>query len=126
MVEIKHATDATFEELVLKSERPVVVDFWAAWCGPCRMVAPELEKLAQKYDGAVDVVKVDVDANPALSQAFNILSIPTIAFFQPGKQPMGVQGFKPLEQLEVQFGLAEFAVDAPAAAPTETVASPEN
>jgi thioredoxin 1 len=127
MVEIKHATDATFEELVLKSERPVVVDFWAAWCGPCRMVAPELEKLAEKYDGAVDVVKVDVDANPALSQAFNILSIPTIAFFQPGKQPMGVQGFKPLEQLEVQFGLAEYAIDLPEpAGSTESVASPEN
>jgi thioredoxin 1 len=127
MVEIKHATDATFEELVLKSERPVVVDFWAAWCGPCRMVAPELEKLAEKYDGAVDVVKVDVDANPALSQAFNILSIPTIAFFQPGKQPMGVQGFKPLEQLEVQFGLAEYAIDLPEpAASTDSIASPEN
>jgi thioredoxin 1 len=127
MVEIKHATDATFEELVLKSERPVVVDFWAAWCGPCRMVAPELEKLAEKYDGAVDVVKVDVDANPALSQAFNILSIPTIAFFQPGKQPMGVQGFKPLEQLEVQFGLAEYAIDLPEpAVSTEPLASPEN
>jgi thioredoxin 1 len=127
MVEIKHATDATFEELVLKSERPVVVDFWAAWCGPCRMVAPELEKLAEKYDGAVDVVKVDVDANPALSQAFNILSIPTIAFFQPGKQPMGVQGFKPLEQLEVQFGLAEYAIDLPEpAVSTESVASQEN
>jgi thioredoxin 1 len=127
MVEIKHATDATFEELVLKSERPVVVDFWAAWCGPCRMVAPELEKLAEKYDGAVDVVKVDVDANPALSQAFNILSIPTIAFFQPGKQPMGVQGFKPLEQLEVQFGLAEYAIDLPEpGVSTESVASPEN
>jgi len=67
MVEIKHATDTTFEELVLKSERPVVVDFWATWCGPCRMVAPELEKLAEKYEGTVDVVKVDVDANPALS-----------------------------------------------------------
>jgi thioredoxin 1 len=126
MVEIKHATDATFEALVLKSERPVVVDFWAAWCGPCRMVAPELEKLAEKYDGAVDVVKVDVDANPALSQAFNILSIPTIAFFQPGKQPMGVQGFKPLEQLEVQFGLAEYAIDLPEPAAADSVASPEN
>jgi len=112
MVEIKHATDATFEELVLKSERPVVVDFWAAWCGPCKLVAPELEKLAEKYDGSVDVVKVDVDANPRLSQAFNILSIPTIAFFKPGQPPQGVVGFKPLEQLEQQFGLAEFAVAA--------------
>ena len=112
MVEIKHATDATFEELVLKAERPVVVDFWAAWCGPCKLVAPELEKLAEKYDGSVDVVKVDVDANPRLSQAFNILSIPTIAFFKPGQPPQGVVGFKPLEQLEQQFGLAEFAVAA--------------
>ena len=120
MVEIKHATDTTFEELVLKSERPVVVDFWATWCGPCRMVAPELEKLAEKYEGAVDVVKVDVDANPRLSQAFNILSIPTIAFFQPGKQPMGVAGFKPLEQLEVQFGLAQYATEAPPAEATPT------
>ena len=109
MVEIKHATDDTFDELVLKSERPVVVDFWAVWCGPCKMVAPELEKLAAKYDGAVDVVKVDVDANPRLSQAFNILSIPTIAFFRPGAQPIGVAGFRPLEQLEAQFGLAQYA-----------------
>jgi len=110
MAEIKDVTDATFEELVLKASRPVVVDFWAAWCGPCKLVAPELEKLAQKYDGSVDVVKVDVDANPRLSQAFNILSIPTIAYFKPGQPPQGVVGFKPLEQLEQQFGLAEFAV----------------
>ncbi len=105
---IKEATDATFEELVLKNERPVVVDFWATWCGPCKMVAPEMEKLAAKYEGAVDVVKVDVDANPRLSQAFNIMSIPTIAFFRPGQQPQGVVGFKPLEQLEQQFGLAQY------------------
>jgi thioredoxin 1 len=109
MVEIKHATDATFEELVLKAERPVVVDFWAEWCGPCKMVAPELAKLAEKYEGAVDVIKVDVDANPRISQAFNIMSIPTIAFFKPGSQPQGVVGFRPLEQLEQQFGLTEFA-----------------
>ena len=100
---------------MLKAERPVVVDFWAAWCGPCKMVAPEMEKLAEKYDGRVDVVKVDVDANPRLSQAFNIMSIPTIAFFKPGATPQGVVGFRPLDQLEVQFGLAEFEAAAGAA-----------
>jgi thioredoxin-like negative regulator of GroEL len=68
-----------------------------------------MEKLAAKYEGAVDVVKVDVDANPRLSQMFNIMSIPTIAFFRPGAQPMGVVGFRPLEQLEVSFGLPSYA-----------------
>ena len=104
-----HATDATFEELVLKNEKPVVVDFWAAWCGPCRMVAPEMERLAAKYEGSIDVVKVDVDNNPGIQRAFNIMSLPTIAFFAPGKQPTGVVGFRPAEQLETQFGLAEYA-----------------
>ena len=115
MSEIKVATDANFQELVLGSDKPVVVDFWATWCGPCRMVAPEMEKLAAKYDGTVQVVKVDVDANPVLSQAFNIMSIPTIAFFRPGSDdagkpytPQGVVGFRPLEQLEQQFGLKQF------------------
>ena len=123
MAEIRVVTDATFEEIVLKNERPVVVDFWATWCGPCKMVAPEMEKLAAKYDGSVDVVKVDVDANPRLSQAFNIMSIPTIAFFKPGSQPQGVVGSRPLEQLEQQFGLAEFeiaAVDAASGEPATT------
>lgn len=106
---IKHATDADFEELVIKNDKPVVVDFWAAWCGPCKMVAPEMEKIAAKYEGSVDVVKVDVDANPKISQAFRIMSIPTIAFFKPGAQPQGVVGFRPMEQLEAQFGLADFA-----------------
>jgi len=112
---LQHATDETFEQLVLKNDKPVVVDFWAAWCGPCKMVAPEMEKIAQKYEGAVDVVKVDVDANPGLSRAFNIMSIPTIAFFQPGKQPMGVVGFRPMEQLEEQFGLKQYAKNQPKA-----------
>ena len=121
---IKHATDSTFEELVLHNDKPVVVDFWAAWCGPCRLVAPEMEKLAAKYEGAVEVVKVDVDANPGLQRAFNIMSIPTIAFFAPGKQPMGVVGFRPLEQLETQFGLAEYAKAAKATAHAESASAP--
>ena len=117
---IKTATDATFEAEVLQNDRPVVVDFWAAWCGPCKLVAPEMEKLAAKYEGSIDIVKVDVDANPGLSRAFNIMSIPTIAFFAPGKQPMGVVGFRPAEQLETQFDLASYPKIADAGAPATT------
>ena len=88
-------TDATFEQEVLNSEIPVLVDFWAAWCGPCRMVAPVLDKLAGEYAGQIKIAKVDVDANPGLSQAFRIQSIPnlmivkqrTIIFNQPGALP---------------------------------------
>ena len=120
---IKVATDATFEQEVLHNDKPVVVDFWAAWCGPCKLVAPEMEKIATKYEGAIDVVKVDVDANPGLSRAFNIMSIPTIAFFAPGKQPMGVVGFRPMEQLETQFNLSSFPKIAEAAAAEATEAA---
>src|SRR5207249_8288473 len=109
---IQHATDDTFEQLVLKNDKPTVVDFWATWCGPCKMVAPELEKIAAKYEGAVDVVKVDVDANPRISQAFNIMSIPTIAFFRPGQQPLGVAGARPMEAPDARFGLAQYAPSA--------------
>jgi thioredoxin 1 len=88
-------TDATFEQEVLMSDVPVLVDFWAAWCGPCRMVAPVLDKLAGEFAGQIKIAKVDVDANPALSQAFRIQSIPnlmivksrTIIFNQPGALP---------------------------------------
>ncbi len=106
---IREVTDATFEQEVLNNERPVVVDFWATWCGPCRMVAPEMEKLAHKYAGAVDVVKVDVDANPGLAQLFGIMSIPTIAFFRQDHQPQGVIGVNSMERLEEKFGLTQFA-----------------
>jgi thioredoxin 1 len=109
MSDIKNATDETFEALVLRNERPVVVDFWASWCGPCKMVAPEIEKLAAKYAGVVDVVKVDVDANPKISQSLSIMSIPTIALFRPGEQPKGVVGFRRLEELEDAFGLVKNA-----------------
>ncbi|MFM9128879.1 MAG: thioredoxin family protein, partial [Candidatus Limnocylindrus sp.] len=73
MAEIKHTSDAAFQKDVMESGRPVIVDFWAPWCGPCKLVAPELEKLAAQYDGKVDIVKVNVDENPALQQAFNIM-----------------------------------------------------
>jgi thioredoxin 1 len=122
MANIKEVTDATFDELVINAPRPVVVDFWAVWCGPCRLVAPEMEKLAEKYEGSVDVVKVDVDANPQTQAKFGIMSIPTIAFFEPGQQPKGVVGFRPMEQLEQQFNLAGFARSNGEVPPAESTA----
>ncbi|MCE3007320.1 MAG: thioredoxin [Bacteroidetes bacterium] len=78
-------TDANFEELVLKSEKPVFVDFWAQWCGPCLAIAPALEELADEYKGTVVIGKLDVDANPAISQHFRITSIPTLMLFKGGE-----------------------------------------
>jgi thioredoxin 1 len=112
MAEVKQVTDETFEEVVLNATRPVVVDFWATWCGPCTMVAPELERLAIKYAGVIDFVKMDVDANPAISQALQIMSLPTVAFFRPGAQPMAVVGARPAEQFEAAFGLSQYATAA--------------
>lgn len=78
-------TDAEFEEKVLKSATPVVVDFWAPWCGPCRMIAPALEKLAGEFDGKVTVVKVNTDENNAWAQRFNVRGIPTLLLVRDGK-----------------------------------------
>jgi thioredoxin 1 len=106
---VPEVTDATFETDVLHSDKPVVVDFWAEWCGPCRMVAPEIEKLAAKYAGAVEVRKLDVDANPQTAMAYGIMSIPTVALFAPGEAPKAAVGFRPAEALEQAFGLDRYA-----------------
>ena len=78
-------TDSNFEELVTKSTKPVLLDFWAEWCGPCRMVGPIVEELSKDYDGKAVVGKVDVDSNPNISMQFGIRNIPTILFFKDGK-----------------------------------------
>lgn len=78
-------TDANFEELVLKSDKPVVVDFWAAWCGPCRMVGPIIDQISEEYEGKAIVGKVDVDANQEFAGKYGVRNIPTVLVFQNGE-----------------------------------------
>lgn len=78
-------TDATFDEVVLKSDKPVVVDFWAAWCGPCRMVGPIIEEVSQEYEGKAVVGKVDVDANQQFAAKYGVRNIPTVLVFKNGE-----------------------------------------
>ncbi|MBQ5952795.1 MAG: thioredoxin [Lachnospiraceae bacterium] len=98
MAEIK-ITNANFEEEVLKSELPVLVDFWAAWCGPCRMLAPAVAQIAAECEGKVKVGKVNVDEEPELAQRFGIMSIPTVLVFKDGKKTEQSIGLVPKEKL---------------------------
>jgi thioredoxin 1 len=93
-------TDANWEAEVLKSDKPVLVDFWAAWCGPCRQIAPSVEELARDYKGQVKVGKLNVDENDQVAQKYKILSIPTLLFFKNGQLAQQIVGAVPKAKME--------------------------
>ncbi len=88
-------TDATFADEVLGSSKPVLVDFWATWCGPCKMVAPVLEEIANEHGEKLTIAKMDIDVNPSIPRDYQIMSIPTLILFQDGKPVKQIVGAKP-------------------------------
>jgi thioredoxin len=97
---IKQVTDQDFEQVVLKGGKPALVDFWAPWCGPCRIIGPIVEELAPSYEGKAIIAKMNVDDNPEVAQKFGITSIPTLMMFKDGKLVDRVVGAMPKSQLQ--------------------------
>ena len=96
-------TKENFENEVLKSDKPVLLDFWASWCGPCKMLSPIISQIAEKYDGKVKVGKVNVDDEPELANAFRVSSIPMVAVMKDGKVVSTSVGYRPIEQIEAML-----------------------
>ena len=92
--------DSNFDQTVLQAETPVLVDFWATWCGPCRMVAPVVEELAEEYEGRVSFAKLDVDQNPKTAVRYGIMSIPTLLIFKKGEPVSQIVGLRPKKELK--------------------------
>ena len=99
-------TDTDFEEQVIKSDLPVLVDFWADWCMPCKMIAPIVEELSQEYDGMVDFAKLDVDSNPSTAMTYGVRSIPTLLIFKGGKPVDQIVGAVPKGMLKKKIDSA--------------------
>lgn len=97
---VQHVSDATFQSTVLDSDTPVLVDFWAPWCGPCRMLHPVIESLASDYRGRLAVAKVNVDENPGTSQRYQVMGIPTLILFKSGQPAERFVGYMPKEDLQ--------------------------
>ncbi len=102
---IVNISDAQFDSEVLKSDKPVIVDFWAPWCGPCKMVAPRLEEIAKEYDGKVKIAKINVDDEREWAGKFGVMSIPTLMLFKDGQAAGQIIGAVPKEEIIRQFGL---------------------
>jgi len=104
VTEIKHVNEADFQAEVLDSAQPVLVDFTAAWCGPCKMLDPVVKQLAQDWDGKVKIVKLDVDRNPNLAMQYQVLGMPTLLLFVNGQPSQRVSGYLPKDRLVAKFG----------------------